>query len=419
MKMYYSKMAASMLQRCVLFARVSAKCKTPVFTVRRCLLSASYLDAKIWEQRKEDPHSLAQLAALMDRTYEKKFPVSSLTISRFVDNISSKEEVDQADYYLYKFRHSPNCWYLRDWTIHSWVRKGLKYGARDKVLYTIKNKVQYGIFPDELTFNLLIDSFLKEEDYKGAWAVVEEAMLLEAFELPSTQVLSLYALAKYLETKPELSWQEERSVGAALLIAGLKQDNSSGRSAQLLGCALLGKVEMARGIRAVFQHMPLIWTPGYLNRALAVMENVCSGTPDVKLSKEALDCLEAVLRDLGPVSEVDAAQGDEDAGGVPDASVDEEDQLEREKLPEYAGRFQALRTELQSQGRVDPGGLQALVSALAQAELGAAEEADGELYSRKVQEWEEERLMLVQREQELREKARQEQQARKAAKASA
>ncbi|XP_035247096.1 28S ribosomal protein S27, mitochondrial [Anguilla anguilla] len=414
--MYYSKMAASMLQRCVLFGRASAKCKTLAFTVRRCLLSASYLDAKIWEQRKEDPHNLAQLASLMDRTYERKLPVSSLTVSRFIDNVSSKEEVGQAEYYLYKFRHSPNCWYLRDWTVHSWFRKCLKHGTRDRALHTLKNKVQYGVFPDDLTFNLLIDSFVKDEDYKGACAVVEEVMLQEAFDLPSTQIVSLYALAKYLATKPELSWQEERSVGAALFVAGLKQENSAGRSAQLLGCALLGKVEMSRGIHAVYHQMPLIWTPGYLRRALDVMESVCSGPEGVQLSKEALDCLEGVLRDPGPVSEVDAAKGDEDAQGT---ATDEEDQLEREKLPEYATRFQDLSSKLQSLGRVDPGGLLALVSALAQAELAAAEAADGELYARKVEEWEQERQSLIQRERELRERAQQEYQARQAAKASA
>ncbi|KAJ8339341.1 hypothetical protein SKAU_G00361270 [Synaphobranchus kaupii] len=397
-------MAASLLQRCVLFGRVSSKCKTHAFTARRCLLSASYLDPKIWEQRTEDPHNLAQLAFVMDRTYEKKLPVSSLTIARFVDNVSSKEEVGQAEYYLYKFRHSPNCWYLRDWTIHSWFQKCLKYGARDKALHTLKHKVQYGMFPDDLTFNLLIDSFLKDEDYKGASMVVEEVMLQEAFELPSTQILSLYALAKYLAAKPELSWQEERSMGAALLIAGLRQDNSAGRSAQLLGSALLGKVEMSRGIHAVFQQMPLIWTPGYLSRALAVMENVCSGTEGVKLSKDALDCLEGVLRDSGPVCEVDATRGDEDTQGVPGTGTDEEDQLEKEKLPEYAGRFQDLSSKLQSLGRVDTGGLLALVSALADADLGVAEGADGELYATKVQEWEQERQMLVQREKELRER---------------
>lgn len=47
-----------------------------------------------------------------------------------------------------------------------------------------------------------------------------------------------------------------------------------------------GKVEMVRGIHAVFHNMPLMWTPGYLGKGLVVMERVCSDAGDLKLCKE-------------------------------------------------------------------------------------------------------------------------------------
>uniref|UniRef100_A0A4W5LR16 Small ribosomal subunit protein mS27 n=1 Tax=Hucho hucho TaxID=62062 RepID=A0A4W5LR16_9TELE len=388
---------------------------------RRCLLSAAYTDTKLWEEREKDHQNLSLMAALMDRIYDRNFPVSSLTISRFVDNISSREEVDQAEYYLYKFRHSPNCWYLRDWTVHSWVRQCLRYGARDKALHTLKNKVQYGMFPDDFTFNLLIDSFIKNEDFKGACSVVEEVMLQESFNLLTTQILSMYALSSYLATKPELSVSEQRTLGAALLICGLKQDNSTGLSAQLLGCALLGKVEMAAGIHAVFRGMPLMWTPGYLGRALAIMERVAATPGDSKLSKDAVDYLEGLLQDLSSALDSKSSSGEDELGGEEEGKKeeDEDDQAEREKLPLYASRFKELSGQLQSGGKVDPSPLQVLVSSLVQQGLASAEGPDMEQYQRKVGEWEAERQQLIRREKEMRERAEEERQARQAAKAAA
>lgn len=58
--------------------------------------------------------------------------------------------------------------------------------------------------------------FLKKKSYyivihlfffncPAACSVVEEVMLQEAFNLPSTRILSLYALGNYLATRPQLS----------------------------------------------------------------------------------------------------------------------------------------------------------------------------------------------------------------------
>ncbi|CAG09585.1 unnamed protein product, partial [Tetraodon nigroviridis] len=397
---------------------VKVKCVSPSFSARRWLLSAAYTDTRMWEAREPEPQNLAVLADTMDKTYDRNLPVSSLTVSRFVDNISSREEVDQAEYYLYKFRHSPNCWYLRDWTIHSWIRQCLKYQARDRALYTLKNKVQYGIFPDDFTFNLLIDSYIKDGDFKSACSVVEEVMLQESFDLPSTRILSLYALSSYLASKPPLTVTEERALGASLLICGLKQDDCVGLSAQLLGNALLGKVEMLKGLHAVFKGMPLFWGRGYLGRALAVMERAAAG--DVGLSRDMLELTQDLLGDLS--SALDASSSGEessDADGETQQPVDKDDQAEQARLQEYASRFQKLRGQLDSRGKVDSTPFQGLVTALAQQELPSAEKPDLERYESRVQAWEAEKKQLIQRERELREKAEQEKAQRLATRAAA
>ncbi|NXN81676.1 RT27 protein, partial [Bombycilla garrulus] len=315
-------------------------------------------------------------------------------------------------FFIFRFRHSPNSWYLRDWTIHSWIRQCLKYGAQDKALYTIQNKVQYGIFPDNFTFNILLDCFIKQKKYEGAMSVVTEIMLQESFDELSTQLLSLYVLYKYLATKSEHTGDTVTNRDFTIQLAFNVE-------VLTIKCVfIIGKVELTKGLRAVYSLMPLMWTPGYLNRALQVMENVASLSGDINISKEAIDALENILQSVLE-AKPDPESAEEAKKLEQKSQCAESEEAEQSKVPEYYSQFKELYSKLHSLGKVESENLLTLTTQLVKKKLPECEAEDIAKYEQNLKKWEELQVLLIEREREMREQAKQEMEARKLAKASA
>nr|DBA23452.1 TPA: hypothetical protein GDO54_014366 [Pyxicephalus adspersus] len=341
-------MAASIVYRCALLSRSRSRTISPLITGKRFILSSAYTSDSAWEKWEKETHNLADLASQMERNYERKLPVSSLSIARFVDNIKSRGEIDQAEYYLY-------------------------------------NGVQYGIFPNNFTFNLLLDTFIKKENFEGMAYIL------------------LYV------------WVLEKNLGASLLLAGLGQENTVGYSSQLYGYSLIGKVELSQGLRAVYTQMPLIWKPGYFQRALDVMEKVSQMPGEIKITKDVIDILKSAL-DSVILSKTEKVQSENDEV-LEDASMFPEDseKTEEEMLPEYLTRFQELHRKLESLGKIETADLLNLTTPLVQEKLPECEKSDIENYEAQLKEWQNDEMEMITRENKLKEKIRKEYEAKQAA----
>lgn len=177
---------------------------------KRSFLSDAYRCEEAWKARFQTPllqkFKPEELFLTLDHKFVTAGKVSTVDIDIFANTIRKKDHVDELLVILKNLRKSAETTNTLDSTHHAVIRYLLDNDCTPELMNVLHDRLTYGIFPDHLTYNILMDSYIKRKDYASAAKVAVLPMLQEDTENPITNSLSLYACHKYLEDPDK--WQK-------------------------------------------------------------------------------------------------------------------------------------------------------------------------------------------------------------------
>ncbi|XP_012523784.1 uncharacterized protein LOC105829470 [Monomorium pharaonis] len=179
---------------------------------RRLFLSEAYRCEEAWSRRLESP-LLQKIDPMtmyiqLDQKYGNVGKVSAVDVDIFINSITDDTYMNEMLKILHNLRQSVETTNILDSTHHAVIRYLLQYNYIQELHEVLNDRLNYGIFPDYFDYNMLMDHFIKKEDYASAAKVASLVMLQEDTSHPITNALCLYSCHRYLENpddwkKPE------------------------------------------------------------------------------------------------------------------------------------------------------------------------------------------------------------------------
>ncbi|XP_011311372.1 28S ribosomal protein S27, mitochondrial [Fopius arisanus] len=247
----------------------------------RTFLSSSYPCTDAWNRRFESPLlskiNPSDMFLELDQKYQSTGAISPVDVDIFANTVQSEERVDEVVDILHKLRLTMHTTSTLDSTHHAVIRYLLDTDEKT-LLDVLNDRLNYGIFPDHFSYNLLMDTFIKRKNFASAAKVACLLMLQEDQEHPICSALAVYSCHKYLENTegwapppppPPVDPKEEvvkirvtylrnpyfddhfdlvdpkHLVGKTFVFFGKYKDDTLGRSLLLRGYVLWGKFGLA------------------------------------------------------------------------------------------------------------------------------------------------------------------------------
>lgn len=241
-------------------------------TVKRTFLSNAYYCQEVWNSRLNTPIlqkvNLEELYHTLDTSYNRNKNISAVDVDIFANAVRDDNHVDELLDLVHKMRLSAEASNNLPSTEHAVIRFLSANGHSDRLLQVLDDRLNYGLFLDDYTANLLFDIFWKKQDYTSGAKVASQIMLQENFTHPLVSHFALLHCFKFLQNP--VNWEEPPApeepedevkirvkflrnayfddhfdlknplqiVGKTLAMAGANLNDNVGKSFQLVGFSL-------------------------------------------------------------------------------------------------------------------------------------------------------------------------------------
>lgn len=174
-----------------------------VLVQKRSFLSEAYSCKEAWRERLKCPllNKIKPENLFLDLEHKQSISgkVSAIDIDIFANTVVEKFQIDELLTLVYNLRLSAETSNTLESTHHAIVRYLLDHDCTEEIMNVLHDRLNYGIFPDYVCYNILMDTYIKKKDYASAAKIAVLPMLQEDSGNPITNSLSVYSCHKYLE----------------------------------------------------------------------------------------------------------------------------------------------------------------------------------------------------------------------------
>lgn len=175
--------------------------KVPV-VISRNFITNDYKCTESWDTINSSPIinkiNLNDFYNQLDINFSSKGTISAIDVDIFAHAVKEIDNLDELKDLLHKLRLSAETGNMLESTHHATIRNFIKFGYIQELVNLLKDPLNFGVFLDNYTANILLNELLKSENYELAANVASLMMLQEEFTNELTCSLCQYACYKYI-----------------------------------------------------------------------------------------------------------------------------------------------------------------------------------------------------------------------------